>query len=189
MTVDEIFSKVASHMIEGIMVHDQLAIYYDFLQLKGYKRCHEYHFLCENVSYRGINRYFTNHYNKMIVLNQIPDPAVIPSSWYKYSRQDVDTNTKRSAVKAGYERWVEWEKSTKLLYESLYKELIDINEIAGAKKLEELICDVDHELKIAERKSIDLKTIDYNISDILNDQDKEHDKYKRKMKKIGASIC
>ena len=40
MTVDEIFSKLSGHMIKGLMIHDQMSDYYDFLSLRGYKRCH-----------------------------------------------------------------------------------------------------------------------------------------------------
>lgn len=189
MTVEEVYSKLASHMIEGIMIHDQLSVYYDFLQLKGYKRCHEYHYLCENVAYRGLNRYYTNHHNKMIEIGQVPNPEFIPTGWYKYTRMDVDPNTKRNAVKAGLEKWVDWERTTKDLYEKMYIELMNINEVASACKVKELVKDVDQELKVAERKLLDMKAVDFNLSDILNEQKPEHKKYKIKMKKLGVDIC
>ena len=66
MTIEEIYGRISKHMILGMMIHDQLANYYDFLGLKGYKRCHEYHFLSETCAYRGLNRYFINHHNKLI---------------------------------------------------------------------------------------------------------------------------
>ena len=44
MTIEEIFGRISQHMIRGMMTHDQLASYYDFLGLRGYKRCHEYHY-------------------------------------------------------------------------------------------------------------------------------------------------
>lgn len=189
MTAEEVYSKIASHMIKGMMAHDQLANYYDFLGLKGYKRCHEYHFMCETVAYRSINRYFINHHNKMVEQEQVSDPELIPSSWYKYTRHDVDINTKRNAVKVGLDKWVAWEKETKTLYEEMYKELVDINEIALAFKVKELVCDVDHELKTAERELLDIKATDYDMSYIVSEQSYMHDKYKKKMKKIGVSLC
>ena len=45
MTIKEIYAQIAEHMIKGMMIHEQLANYYDFLGLKGYKRCHEYHYM------------------------------------------------------------------------------------------------------------------------------------------------
>ena len=71
----------------------------------------------------------------------------------------------------------------------MYKELVDINEIALALKVKELVCDVDHELKTAERELLDIKATDYDMSYIVSEQSYMHDKYKKKMKKIGVSLC
>ena len=35
MTVEEIYAELSAHMIKGIMMHEQLANYYDFLGLEG----------------------------------------------------------------------------------------------------------------------------------------------------------
>ena len=84
---------------------------------------------------------------------------------------------------------VRGENSTKKLYEKMYSELMAIGEVASAFKIKELIEDVDNELKCAERKLINAKAVDYNLSDILNEQESEHKKYKIKMKEIGVNIC
>jgi hypothetical protein len=189
MTIDEIYSKIASHMIKGMMLHEELADYYDFLGLQGYKRCHEYHYLDETCAYRGLCRYYINHHNKLILKVEFDNPNVIPDSWYKYTRQDVDNNTKKNAVKNGITVWVDWEKETKSLYEQMYKELIAIDEIASALKVHELICDVDCELKKAERYYLNKKAIDYDLTEIIAEQKPKHEKYKKKMKKLGVSIC
>lgn len=190
MTVEEIYGKLSQHMIQGMMIHEQLANYYDFLGLKGYKRCHEYHYLAETCNYRGLCRYYINHHNKLIPDLPVDNPEAIPKSWYKYTRQDVDTNTKRSAVKDGLDMWVKWERDTKELYEDMYKELIDIGEVASACKVKELIHDVDCELKKAERYQLNKKATDYNIESIISEQDKKHKKYQHKMEKcIGVKIC
>ena len=52
MNCAEVFSKIDAHMKTGMILHDQLANYYDFLGLMGFKRLHEYHFLREAVSMR-----------------------------------------------------------------------------------------------------------------------------------------
>lgn len=190
MTVEEIYSKIAAHMIKGMMIHDQLANYYDFLGLEGYKRCHEYHFLAETCAYRGVCRYFINHHNKLIPEERIEDPAIIPESWYNYTRQDVDSNTKKNAVRNGLVKWVEWERDTKHLYEQMYKELMDIDEVASACKVKCLIKDVDKELKKAERYHLNKEAIGYDIGAIIAEQRKKHNKYKRKMEsKLKVTIC
>lgn len=70
---------------------------------------------------RTVNRYFINHHNKLIPKLEVSDPEIIPSSWYKYSRQDVDNGTKKNAVKNGLTLWREWETETKELYEKCIK--------------------------------------------------------------------
>lgn len=189
MTVDEIYAKIAQHMIKGLMVHEQLANYYDFLGLRGYKRCHEYHFLDETCAYRSLCRYFINHHNKLIPYLPVEDPKVIPDSWYRYTRQDVDNGTKKNAIKNGLTIWLDWEKETKKLYEQMYKELMGIDEVASALKIKELVCDVDCELKKVERYSLDSKSIDYSLEIIVPSQSELHEKYRKKEEKLGSHIC
>ena len=183
MTVEEIFKTLSSHMVKGVMIHEQMSDYYDFLNLHGYKRCHEYHAKCEMKYMRKLHRYFLNHFNKLIEEEEIENPKIIPETWYKYKRQEVDISTKRNAVKDGIEKWVAWEKETKDLYERMYVELIDIGEIAASEKIACFVRDVDKELKWAERHHINLVSADYNMSYILGLQDHWHDWYKKRMYK------
>ena len=184
MTVDEIYSRLSAHMIKGLMTHEQLANYYDFLGLKGYKRCHEYHYLDETCGYRKLCRYFINHHNRLVPYSDVDNPDVIPQSWYRYSRQDVDPNTKSNGVRNGVNIWVDWEKETKHLYEEMYTELINIGEVASAMEIKKFICDVDKELKKAERKQLELKAVDYSLEYIMQCQHDVHEKYKEKMKEL-----
>ena len=181
MTVEEIYKELAEHMIKGLMLHDQLADYYDFLGLKGYRKCHEYHYIDESCNYRKLCKYFTNHHNKLIQIGEVDDPEVIPKSWYNYSRQDVDSNTKKNAVKSGLVKWVEWERETKELYQSMYNELININEIASASKLLCFIKDVDCELEKAERYHLAKEAINYDLTCIISEQHDKYEKYKKKI--------
>lgn len=187
MTVDEIYRDLSAHMIQGMMFHEQLANYYDFLGLEGYKRCHEYHFFEETCGYRKLCRYFINHHSKLVPYKEVDDPGVIPDSWYKYERQDVDAGTKKNAVKSGLERWVNWERETKKFYESMYRELINIGEVASAKFLCDYIEDVDVELKYAERYHISKASTGYDMVYIIEEQPKKHELYKDKLK--GALDC
>ena len=183
MTVEEIFSNLSAHMIKGLMIHDQMANYYDFLGLHGFKRCHEYHYHKESTAYRELCGYYINHYSKLVPEKRIEDPNIIPDSWYKYSRQDVDINTKRNAVKEGIEKWVAWERETKKLYQDSYIELLDANEIDAAAFIEKMICDVSRELKHSERKHIYYMSANFDMSVILPEQKCMHDKYKKKLRK------
>ena len=184
MAVEDIYKDLSTHMIKGVMIHEQMADYYDFLSLRGYKRCHEYHMFSEMKMLRKLHRYCLNHYNRLIEEDNFENPDIIPSSWYRYTRQDVDANTKRNAVKSGIEKWVAWESDTKKLYEKSYHELMELGEVAAANELSCFVCDVDRELKCAQRKHLDLMSADYSMEYILFDQDMLHDKYKEKMEHL-----
>lgn len=184
MTVEEIFAKISTHMLDGIMVHEQLANYYDFLGLCGYKKCHEYHFYSESVSYRNICSYYISTFNKLIS-EQIPNTAsIIPQSWYRHNRFDVDINTKRNAIQSGLNKWISWERETKTLYQSMYRELMVIGEIDAANMVSKLVDDVSSELKSAEQYLLNKELVGYNMSDILYEQDCEKDMYSKKICKL-----
>jgi hypothetical protein len=183
MTVSEIFEKLNSHLVEGVMFHDQLAEYYDFLNLHGYKRCHEYHAFCEFKTRRKIMSYYLNHYNLLPLAEKATNPKAIPENWYNYTRQEVDAGTKKRAVRDGFAKWVDWEKATKKLYEEAVCNLYEVGEIATACEIKKLVKDVDHELKTAQRKAIALASIDYDMPTVYCEQQEIHDKYKNKMKR------
>ena len=184
MTVDEIFSELSAHMVEGLMVHAQMSDYYGFLGLKGYQKCHKYHYFEENIGYRKISEYYIKHYNKVIVEKSIDNPRIIPDSWYQYNRHDVNSNTRKTAIQNGMDKWVQWEKGTKKLYEKLYQELMTLGETASALEVSKYIEDVSKELAHAEEKLIELKAMDYDIYTIIDNQESIHDKYKKKLKEI-----
>lgn len=179
MTVDEIFSKIAFHMIEGMMVHDEIANAYDFLGLYGFSKYHAYHHLEETKAYMCLQHYYSVHFHKLLNIDKIPQPDIIPQTWYKYSTNDVDTNTKRQAVQMLVRKWVEWETATKKLYEEMYSELLDLNEIAAAEEIKCYILCVVDELKHAEKKLVKLETIEYNIGTIISWQQPMYKKYKK----------
>lgn len=182
MTVEEIFNKLASHMVEGMMFHDQLQQGYDFLGLCGFAKCHEYHHIEETKGYECLLHYYSTHYHKLLNIETISKPAIIPETWYKYTTMAVDANTKRQAVQMMMKKWVEWEQETKKLYQEMYSELCNLNEIATASKIKYYICAVDDELKHAEKKLIKLETIDYNINSIVSWQQPIYKKFKKKLK-------
>lgn len=182
MTAEEVFKTISAHMIKGIMFHEQMADYFDFLSLKGYKRCHEYHGVCEAREFRRLHRYYISRYGKLIQDENVGNPEVIPESWYRHERADVDAATVSTAVKSGIEKWVEWESETKTLYESAYCDLIDAGEVAAAGKLWKFIEGVDGELKRAEQKRLELEAVKYNTEYILAEQKEMHDRFKRAMR-------
>ena len=188
MTIEEIFSKLSAHTIRGMMIHEGMANYYDFLGLHGYKRCHEYHYLSETILNRKVQRFFINKYNKLIPDSEIDSSSVIPDSWYKVSRQAVDKSTKRAAVESGFDMWVKWEHDTCKLYSQMCMELEAKGEIAAAELLRELINDNGREIKKAERMQLKLESTDYDMTYIVESQHELHKKYKRKVERMVVKV-
>lgn len=189
MTANEVFSKISSRLVEGMMLHEKMADYYDFLGLMGFKRIHEYRFLKDAAEIRGVHRYFINHFNMLMTESSVYQDWKIPQSWDGRTRDEVKTETKRNAVIAGLEKWVEWEHDTKRLYEQCYVELCDLDEVAAACKIKKLIIDEDMTAKCADRLHIKLKGMDYDMPTIYILQDEIHSEYDERTKKIGVNIC
>lgn len=180
MTNEEVFQGLSERLIKGVMFHDYMVDYFDFLNLHGYKRMQEYHGKHEMKEFRKLHRYFIDHYNKLVPDVRFENEEYIPASWYQYTRQDVDINTKRNAVKSAFEKWETWEAETKKYYEQMYKELFDLGEYASATCVKKMIKDVSHELKWVQRKRLDLMSADYEMNYILGEQKYYHDFYKGK---------
>ena len=185
MTVEEIFKELADHMLQGLKVHDDFANYYDFLGLKGYRKCHQYHFLEETCSYRKLCKYYISHFNKMIEKGDLREEnRVIPTKWYQHTRQDIETSLRRDAVKVGLQAWANWEQETKDLYQRMYVELISLNEVNAAMFVKCMVEDVSEELKKVQSYHLNKKAIDYDMSYIIGQQKELHHKFKQKMKYI-----
>ena len=177
----EVFNQVSRRQVQALMFHEQMADYFDFLSLGGIKRWHEHQYIAESCEMRGIHRYAINHLGKIINDGQISGTDYIPKSWYNYNRKDVDTNTRKQAVREAFEKWVAWETETKTLYQNWFKTLTDNAKIAEADKINCLICDVDKELKCVERKMLEYKAVDYDMSYVVYDQKEMHDHYEKKL--------
>lgn len=184
MTVEEIFSLIAEHMVEGLMTHAQLADMYNFLGLKGYQKCHEYHYYCENKNFRELTDYYLTHYNKLIAERPFKNPNIIPENWIQFNRFQVDEATRKSYIQYGIEKWINWEKDTKTLYQKYYQDLMQNESVAAALQIEKYIKDVDEELADAEQKLLFCSSIDYDIHDIALEQDEKYHKYKKKIKEL-----
>ena len=166
------------------MIHDQLASGYGFLNLCGYQKCHEYHYFKESFSYRCLQNFYINTYHKLIPETSIENPHIIPESWYRHVKQDVDTSTKRSAIRDMMKAWVDWEEETTKILEVYYKDLYDQGEICAALKIADFLKDTSHELQYAQEKYLNLETSGYNIDSIIAEQKPLCKKYWEKMECI-----
>ena len=155
MEVSEIFARLKAHMLEGMVFHDEMARYYGFLNCGRWKSEHEWRYAEETEGYRDLCEYYMTTYNMLIPVEPMNRPDVIPDSWYRYMRQDVDANTRKNGMEIGIRKWVEWERETKNLYQEMWKQLVDIGEIAAAQFISRYIRAVDKELKNAESHALE----------------------------------
>lgn len=172
MTVSEIFGRINAHQIEGIMLHSQLAEYFGFLNLCGYKCQHEVQAMYEFVEHQKTVRYFVAHFNRLLPEAEAKDPEIIPSAWRNYTRQQVDAGTKRKAVRDAFLRWHSWESETKKLYEQAYADLHELGEVAAACEVKRLVESVACELERVESQRITLECLDYDLAAICSEQDR-----------------
>lgn len=184
MTINESMSIIISQMLGGVMFHAQLNQFFNFLGLEGYAECQKYRYYEESSSYMDLNNYYICHYNKFISDDRVENKTIIPSDWYNFTRFNVDDNIRKNAIKTAMEKWVQWEKETKTVFEQHYQNLVSLNEIAIAEKIAECVRHVDNELAKAQKTLLHLKAIDYNISDIIMEQEGLYSKYKKKIKEI-----
>ena len=52
-------------------------------------------------------------------------------SWVKFTRSDVGANEKKRFIREAFDKWVDWEKETKNLYQESYCELCELGEVAA----------------------------------------------------------
>lgn len=183
-TAEEIFAQIKNRQIAALMFHGQMADYFDFLSLRGYKRLHEYQYFAESAEFRHISRYFINHHGKLLPERFEGEINPIPAAWLTANRMAVGKSTKQKAVEDGFNMYREWESGTKATYERYAARLRELGNEADAIFVDGLVEDVDHELKCLDRVILDLISAGYDMVYIVESQKTIHDKYKRKIKEI-----
>lgn len=201
--VQNLYSELINQMKQGVQMHEQLADYYGFLNLPGYQKCHEYQMLCELLTYRKAKDMYMREYNQLVPLYGMNNglsnmannssnsmsannyTAVIPTNWYTRTRYEVDAGTKRTAVRDGFKRWIDYEKDTKQFLINMEQRLQQANEPEAARKLDHLIEHVDKEIETAEEKLMNLESTNYDMSYILQQQDELKQKYAKKIRELN----
>ena len=184
MTIDEIFSKLSSHMIQGMMTHEQLMNCYEFLGLSGYSACHEYHYLSETKGYIRLTQYKIKHYGTLIQNERVTDPEIIPATWIKGIREAVDPATRKEALSAAIDTWIDWEEQTKALYNECYAELMRLGDMAAADFILSYINDVEEEIVFAKEERIKKNAINFDIVSIVEEQDSWIKTFRKKIRKL-----
>ena len=181
-SVDDVFAEINARQIAALMMHDQMADYFDFLGLSGYKRLHLYQYFAESKERRDVAHHYINHHGKLIPDRFEGNVQMIPESWRSANRMSVGKSTKQKAVEDGFSVYLGWEQATKDVYQKYATALREQGYVADAIFVDRLVEDVDNELERLERIITDLITSGYDPVYILESQKELHDKYKKKMR-------
>lgn len=187
MPFEEICKLIAQRLLQGCMNHEQFANYYDFLGLEGYSIFHEYHFFEQMHGYREFITYYIDHQDKLVQdfsPNSLSTFNIIPDNWYDYTRDDVDLNTRRNAVKSGLEKYIHWEKETKKFLEDMYTQTIQQGFIGISIQIKKYIKSVEEEIKHANKVYLEIKATDYDMPTVVAKQDYLIKKYTKKLRQI-----
>lgn len=155
------------------MFHDQMADMCEFLSLTGFRYWHEKQYLEESKEMQKTKRYFMSTHNKLIFIDDVEQPQeLIPDSWYSYTRLDVDAQILRQHTESGLMAYKIWEETSKRLYEQCAKALLEMGNVCDYAYIEKLIEDVNAELDQIYQWIAKFKSVDYDMTYIMEMQDK-----------------
>lgn len=187
MPFEEICKLIAQRLLQGCMNHEQFANYYDFLGLEGYSILHEYHFFEQMHGYRQFINYYINQHDKLIQdfsPNSLSSFNIIPDNWFDYTRDDMDTNTRRNAVKSGLEKYIHWEKETKKFFQDMFSQATQQGFIGISIQIKKLIKSVESQIEHASKTYLEVKATEFDMPTIVAKQDYLIKKYTKKLRQI-----
>ena len=183
MDLRVIFQRLSTRQIGGLMFHEQLMNYYQFLGLDGYAKCQQYHYISETLSHARLNKFAIKYYSILVRPNQVKDPDIIPSRWYDYIRELIEDDARKEAIEFGLGEWIKWESDSCAIYSSAYLDLMNAGEIAAAEFVKELTMDAEEELTLAKDEKLKKSAMNYDIVSILEEQETYEKMFSKKIRK------
>lgn len=166
-----IFSDLNAHMVEGVMLHDQLYQFFMFLRLYVFAKQQKKRYDEETKSRRKLNEYYICHRNSLLSDSKVNASNIIPMEWYQKTRYDMQPEDIRKAVRYALSTWCSWEKQTKDLYSESYRTLLNNGFTAEAQHVLKLLKDVDEELKEAEDLLLYYEAMNFDPIEIMEDNE------------------
>lgn len=177
---ESVYNVINEHMCKGIAFHEQLADYFCFLGLKGYKKMLEYQYMKECAEKRDLHRRYIEVHQKILPVKQVRIPEFIPSDWSRYTTEDINDTVVSKFVRAALKEWKNWEEKTKDLYEDQCDVLMQAGLISDSEFVKDLIVDVEKEMKKVTQIMESLNGTGYDATMIHGQQDKYNKTYKKK---------
>lgn len=177
---EELYDLINERMCMALEFHSQLADYFCFLGLQGFKRMAEYQFMKECAGKRKMHRRYIDTHHRILPVRQIEMVQLIPKEWTRYTTEDIDDSVIPRFVKAILKEWYEWEQETKELYEDICDQFQEMGMHADCEYVKDLIANGEKECKKIMRLYEKLNGTGYDAGQIHQMQDKYHEKYKKK---------
>lgn len=181
MPTEDILSELKKHLVNGLMFHNQMSEYFSFLGMCGYAEMHRYHELKESAGLKNLTEYHIVHAGELIPGGSHGIPDTIPQQWYRIKRQETDVSWRRRAVKDGMIKWNSWEKDTVILMKELGRQLSETGELIYASIVAEKCRGAENEASQSECIMFDLESKEYDLKEILRDQEKIRKEYREKI--------
>ena len=182
MEAIDVMQTVSTRLVEGMMLHNDLADVFDFIGMRGYKRMQEYYGIWDMVSMRKVHRYAINCMGH-ILPEETPKYDSLSNRLTGYSRTDLSPQDRTAYLRRAMSKWIEWEQATLHDMESAASTLRTMGEVCAACKVECLVGHVAKELKCAMRKEVELSSVNYDLVFVMQEQTKIHDCYRCKTAK------
>lgn len=177
---EEVYMALDEQMCRGICFHEQLADYFCFLGLQGFKRMLEYQYMKECADKRKLHKRYIDMHHKIIPVQQVQSPVFIPKDWSRYTTKDIDDSVVPKFVRSALNAYADWEEKAKAVYEEQCEMLMKMNMVSDYEYIKTLVGDVEKELKKIHRMIERLNGTGYDVNMIHGMQDKYHEKYKKK---------
>lgn len=177
---EELYLKLDERMAQALAFHEQLADYFCFLNLQGFKRMLEYQYMKECAEKRKLHRHYIDAHRKILPTRQAQLPVFIPREWSRYTKDDINDSVLPKFVRAALNEYEKWEEETKEVLEEICERMNRTNMVADCEYVKDMILDVEKELKKIDRMKNGLNGTGYDVNMIHSIQDKYHEKYKKK---------
>lgn len=184
---DEVFECIIQHLTKGVKFHDKMMDLYGFMGLYGFKKMHEYQYLCESMERRQAKCYVLDNMN-LLVKDKCDEKGLefIPAAWYGMARGDITSEDKKRYVGPSFQGYKQWEEETKELLSYCANELMYMGRMADFNEVMEMVEDVNEETQHLEKLILKLQSVDYDMQYILDMQEEMEEKYQKKIEELFA---
>jgi len=161
--VHEIMNCIYKHKMDGVIFHQSMADFYDFMRLIGFKDWQHHQFEEELGELEDMQtKYISMTHMLLSAEGEVFKNEVIPETWYEQSNMGIDAEEIKKQVKGSLHLYMDWEEKTKALYLEKHNKLIELKEYHAASAVREMAEDVAAEIEFLEEVIMELESVVYS---------------------------